>query len=241
MRIAAVKGVEGYVIVDNTVGGGGGRWPAGAAAAAAFNGIAGRSTTPSDVAPPTGWLQGTILRQSKSLSAPDAAVYASEMTKLAQKARHVVRDLDPKVSGGRSMMMARCHRALSPLLPRGACARASSCAPASISRQSATVFVSVHHPPLQVHRHLQNDLEIFRLRAQEHEILVAPGPAGAFTVIVIQRWTPSAGADDLAAAMMMMSGGAGGPVAAGSGAAAAAAVAAASAAGAPPGTASGAR
>lgn len=61
---------------------------------------------------------------------------------------------------------------------------------------------------------LQNDLEIFRLRAREKEILVAPGPANAFLVIVIQKWTPTV-ADDFAAGM---------PVAAGSGAAAAAAV-----------------
>jgi hypothetical protein len=43
------------------------------------------------------FLQGTILRQSKSISTTEAAEYAHEMLRLSQKARHVVRDLDPKV------------------------------------------------------------------------------------------------------------------------------------------------
>jgi hypothetical protein len=38
---------------------------------------------------------------------------------------------------------------------------------------------------------LQNDLEVFRLRGREKEIIVAPGPACAFLVIVIQRWSPT--------------------------------------------------
>ena len=40
--------------------------------------------------------KGAILRQSKGISAADAAKYASEVLRLTQKARHVVRDLDPK-------------------------------------------------------------------------------------------------------------------------------------------------
>lgn len=38
------------------------------------------------------------MRQSKTITADHAAKYAAEMMKLTQKARHVVRDLDPKVS-----------------------------------------------------------------------------------------------------------------------------------------------
>ncbi len=38
----------------------------------------------------------------------------------------------------------------------------------------------------------QNDLEIFRLRGREREILTAPGPNDAFLVIVIQRWASAA-------------------------------------------------
>ena len=40
--------------------------------------------------------KGAILRQSKGISAADAAKFAAEVLKLTQKARHVVRDLDPK-------------------------------------------------------------------------------------------------------------------------------------------------
>jgi dynein light chain roadblock-type len=79
------------------------------------------------------WMQaGTILRQSKSLSSSDAAIFATEMSKLTAKARHVVRDLNPK-----------------------------------------------------------NDLEIFRVRCKEREILTAPGPDDSYLVIVIQKWTPT--------------------------------------------------
>jgi hypothetical protein len=42
---------------------------------------------------------GNILRQSKGITADQAAKYAAEMMKLTMKARHVVRDLDPKVRG----------------------------------------------------------------------------------------------------------------------------------------------
>jgi hypothetical protein len=41
--------------------------------------------------------EGVILRQSKSFSDQLAHVYAAEVVKLARRARHVVRDLDPKV------------------------------------------------------------------------------------------------------------------------------------------------
>ena len=41
--------------------------------------------------------EGVILRQSKSFSDQLAQSYAAEVVKLARRARHVVRDLDPKV------------------------------------------------------------------------------------------------------------------------------------------------
>jgi hypothetical protein len=41
---------------------------------------------------------GAVLRQSKGISTDTAAKYAAEMLKLTHKARHVVRDIDPKVS-----------------------------------------------------------------------------------------------------------------------------------------------
>ena len=41
--------------------------------------------------------RGTILRHSKSLKAGEAEDYAHALSQLTHKARHVVRDLDPKV------------------------------------------------------------------------------------------------------------------------------------------------
>ena len=41
---------------------------------------------------------GGILRQSKGLTARDAAAYAAPVLALTTRARHAVRDLDPKVS-----------------------------------------------------------------------------------------------------------------------------------------------
>jgi len=40
---------------------------------------------------------GTILRQSKSFSEEQAARYAVEVLRLTNRARHFVRDLEPKV------------------------------------------------------------------------------------------------------------------------------------------------
>ena len=40
---------------------------------------------------------GQILRKSKNFSATDAASYAKEVLTLTMRARHAVRDLDPKV------------------------------------------------------------------------------------------------------------------------------------------------
>ena len=40
---------------------------------------------------------GNVVRQSKSFSDEVAASYASEVSKLTKRARHLVRDLDPKV------------------------------------------------------------------------------------------------------------------------------------------------
>ena len=41
-------------------------------------------------------LKGVLLRQSKGITTADAVRFASEIMKLTNKARHVVRDLDPK-------------------------------------------------------------------------------------------------------------------------------------------------
>lgn len=41
--------------------------------------------------------KGTILRQSKGMSSEQAAKYSTELLALTNKARHVVRDIDPKV------------------------------------------------------------------------------------------------------------------------------------------------
>ena len=41
--------------------------------------------------------EGHVLRQSKSFDEAQAAQYASEVLKLTKRARHVVRDLEPKV------------------------------------------------------------------------------------------------------------------------------------------------
>jgi hypothetical protein len=49
--------------------------------------------------------------------------------------------------------------------------------------------VGIHR--LLSHAILQNDLEIFRLRGRDREIVTAPGPGDAFLVIVIQRWSPA--------------------------------------------------
>lgn len=53
---------------------------------------------------------GTILRQSKSFSNEVAAAYASEVLALTKRARHMVRDLDPRVRararGGRRLLRA---------------------------------------------------------------------------------------------------------------------------------------
>lgn len=70
--------------------------------------------------------EGAVLRQSKGMNNETAAKCGMEMMRLTQKARHVVRDLDPS-----------------------------------------------------------NDLQFFRLKATEREILAAPGEG--FLVIVIQN------------------------------------------------------
>ena len=43
--------------------------------------------------------EGHVLRQSKSYSDEVAGLYAAEVLKLTKRARHVVRDLEPKVRG----------------------------------------------------------------------------------------------------------------------------------------------
>lgn len=46
--------------------------------------------------------EGAVLRQSKGMNNETAAKYGMEMMRLTQKARHVVRDLDPSVSAARA-------------------------------------------------------------------------------------------------------------------------------------------
>ena len=57
--------------------------------------------------------EGNVVRQSKSFSDEVAASYAGEVSKLTKRARHLVRDLDPKVSPRRAPAPASsgAHRA----------------------------------------------------------------------------------------------------------------------------------
>ena len=96
---------------------------------------------------------GIILRQSKGISTADATRFASEILKLASRARHVIRDLDPKVCFDFLDVRDNCHQ---------------------------------HFPHKLWNLILQNDLEIFRLRSKDREILAAPG--NEFLVIIIQKW-----------------------------------------------------
>ena len=50
---------------------------------------------------------GAILRQSKGMTAREAAAYAAPVLALTQRARHAVRDLDPKVSAGHQQRALR--------------------------------------------------------------------------------------------------------------------------------------
>ena len=50
---------------------------------------------------------GAILRQSKGMTAREAAAYAAPVLALTQRARHAVRDLDPKVSARRKQHALR--------------------------------------------------------------------------------------------------------------------------------------
>lgn len=163
-RINLLGGVEGYVVVDNAVS-------CLTLLSTLCMCLARRGRGPSFAVfcclSCTSVLQGTILRQSKSLSPGDAAIYAKEMAALTAKARHVVRDLNPKVSSYE--FDAACQPGRPP---------------------SEGVHRSSIHACLL--SYLQNDLEIFRLRGREREILTAPGPDDAFLVIVIQRWTAAA-------------------------------------------------
>lgn len=61
---------------------------------------------------------GQILRKSKNFSATDAASYAKEVLTLTMRARHVVRDLDPKVRTRRDPRSSVCARLnVSPFAP----------------------------------------------------------------------------------------------------------------------------
>lgn len=112
--------------------------------------------------------EGTILRQSKGLSARDAAMYATQILALTARARHAVRDLDPKV---RQPARARAH----------ACMRARA-----HQRPTPTPLSPRPDCPWT-----QDDLEFFRLRTKDsREILAAPGSNSL--VIVIQKWKTAA-------------------------------------------------
>ncbi len=52
---------------------------------------------------------GVILRQSKTFSSAAAMQYATEVLALTKRARHVVRDIDPKVRGGARGGMEGCR------------------------------------------------------------------------------------------------------------------------------------
>ena len=121
--------------------------------------------------------EGAVVRQSKSFSDEVAASYATEVNKLTKRARHLVRDLDPKVR----QPAVRAHASAvffgAPPCPTLTC----------------QLFPTPHATP-------QNDLEFFRLRTGgSREILAAPGDNSL--VIVVQVWrTASEAAAALAAA-----------------------------------------
>ncbi len=46
---------------------------------------------------------------------------------------------------------------------------------------------------------MQSDLEVFRMRMNELEVVVLPGKDAAFFAILVQRWTPAWAADEFGA------------------------------------------
>jgi hypothetical protein len=127
---------------------------------------------------------GNVVRQSKSFTDEVAASYAGEIVKLTKRARHFVRDLDPKVR--RRFARAR-------LLPLPAAGAARPARTPAIGFQAHPLSLS--SPPSLVSlaalmARLQNDLKFFRLRVKgNREILAAPGANSL--VIVVQTWRSS--------------------------------------------------
>lgn len=92
---------------------------------------------------------GEVLRKMPGLATEKAKDYGDEVTKLAKKARHVVRDLDPKVS-----------------------ARVVSSD--ALSRGFSLLCLLTYLVP-DMSCDLQNDLQFLRLRTRDKEALIAPG------------------------------------------------------------------
>ena len=88
-RIGVMTGVEGYVIVDHNVSTRRGAAYTQAAAVGATTAIGCLALASS--AP-----QGVLLRHSKSFTQDQAIEFSNELRELTQKARHVVRDLEPR-------------------------------------------------------------------------------------------------------------------------------------------------
>ena len=132
--------------------------------------------------------EGSILRMSKGLSARDAGMYASQVLALTARARHAVRDLDPKVRAAASAPpRAPPRRSAAPLPPRGGGARVGG--EEVGARGSDEGCAHTPPPPFPP----QDDLEFFRLRTKDgREILAAPGSNSL--VVVVQRWKTAADA-----------------------------------------------
>ena len=128
--------------------------------------------------------EGHVLRQSKSYTDEEAGQYALEVLKLTKRARHVVRDLEPKVrmvdgrggSGGGARGLA------------GRAAPGFSPAALGWGRRALSRTAPSSHPrtlPRTRSRTAQTDLEFFRLRMKNNrEILAAPGKD--FLVVVVR-------------------------------------------------------
>jgi len=108
---------------------------------------------------------GVVLRQSKSFSSETASTYAREVLSLTRRARHVVRDLDPKVRLGSALLAqvrSRCLHLPSKLTP-------------PLSTSTSTSLPS------------QNDLEFFRLRLKSNKEILASLSDNSI-VVVVQTW-----------------------------------------------------
>jgi hypothetical protein len=97
---------------------------------------------------------GEVLRKMPGLSTEKAKEYGDEVMKLARKARHVVRDLDPKVRlGGKGRKRYRSRLDV--------CLRLFTFAPRPLFQLNAMCA--------------QNELDFLRIRTREKEALIAQG------------------------------------------------------------------